>query len=768
MTTLGYAAAASHYWEAGWHGILHIPHAQKTPPPPGYTGHNGKDPSYPDVMTWSEDHPDDGVALRMPATIIGIDVDDYGTKSGNDTLAHAEQQWGALPATIMSTSRDNGSGIRYYQIPDGTKLKDRITFPHEGLGGIEVIQRHHRYAMVWPSIHRDTGHTYRWVDATGNSCSIPKPDDLPQLPSAWLRALAAPCIEVPTGPILAVEASDGMPDIVVADRLETALGDLADASSRHDTTRDHVLALLRYAEQGRPGVSYALQRLGAGFVAAVTADGTRTAGQAGAEFARMVRGERGHALIAATPTPVLDIDAISPAEISRTISDTRRKTQEAQEEDDQHLRLEEIDAMLPDEQFWNSSQPLTAIYETALARRCAPWSVLAACLARTVCTIAPEVTLPPIIGGAMSLNLFVALVGRSGDGKSASADVAEHLIPLPPDVLTLPVGSGEGLSHAYVHRATSRQDKERADAHGMVRDRASALLYIDEIDSLAAIAARSGATLMPKLRSAYVGQEIGAWNADPLRRIVVGKHKYRMGLIAGVQEARAGALLDDADGGTPQRFIWARVTDPAIGRVPGREHLPLMLPDPGEWAGCARSLTVPDAARDEIVGARLRRARGDGDALDGHALLAREKVMVALAVLDGRAELTETDWVLAGKVMAHSDRVRAETALALDRARMDAAERRGYELGATRVAAEESEAVVRDERRAAVAAKIVEMLAEGGEMPTGDLRSKLSKQQRGQFQSALSGLAGQGAVELVEIEPTARGGRPGVLVRLIH
>ena len=73
-------------------------------------------------------------------------------------------------------------------------------------------------------------------------------------------------------------------------RLLEALDDLD--HNRHDHTCPHVLALLRYGVDGEPGVKAALRQLQKAFVDAVTADGSRTKRAAGAEFKRMVRGER--------------------------------------------------------------------------------------------------------------------------------------------------------------------------------------------------------------------------------------------------------------------------------------------------------------------------------------------------------------------------------------------------------------------------------------------------------------------------------------------
>jgi hypothetical protein len=69
-------------------------------------------------------------------------------------------------------------------------------------------------------------------------------------------------------------------------------------------------------------------------------------------------------------------------------------------------------------------------------------------------------------------------------------------------------------------------------------------------------------------------------------------------------------------------------------------------------------LSIPDVARTTIVEARRAKLRGEGDALDGHALLARLKLAAALGLLEGRQKVTEDDWRLAGTVMDVSDATR--------------------------------------------------------------------------------------------------------------
>lgn len=193
---LTYAGAQGLYRRAGWAGVLPLPAGAKWPPPEGFTGWHGSDPSGADSQSWIDDFPEyrgtRQLALRMPATVIGIDVDHYGTKRGADTMAEAMRRWGPIPIGAHSSARGDGaSGIWFYRVPKGTTLRTRIAFPELGLGHIEIIQRHHRYAVVWPSVHPETGEGYRWY---GLPSGVIVPDlaspMIPALPQGWLEGLA--------------------------------------------------------------------------------------------------------------------------------------------------------------------------------------------------------------------------------------------------------------------------------------------------------------------------------------------------------------------------------------------------------------------------------------------------------------------------------------------------------------------------------------------------------------------------------------------------
>ena len=148
----------------------------KWPPPSGFTGKTGAYPNEIDLAVWREAFSDGNLALRLPDevevagqlwSVIGLDEDHYGGKTGAETIAEGEKRYGPLPPTSYSTSRKDGSRIRLYRIPAGIKLRGVLKFSELNIGDVEIIQYHHRYMLCWPSIHDKTGWLYQWFDAHG-------------------------------------------------------------------------------------------------------------------------------------------------------------------------------------------------------------------------------------------------------------------------------------------------------------------------------------------------------------------------------------------------------------------------------------------------------------------------------------------------------------------------------------------------------------------------------------------------------------------------
>lgn len=305
-----YAAAHPFYRRKGWAGILKLKPRSKFPPPAGYTGGDSADPTDEEIDRWAREEPDGNLAVRLPLGIVGIDVDNYGGKTGAQTLAEAEKRWGPLPPTYRSTSREDGvSGIKLFRVLAGTRLRGALKFGELGIGDIDIIQRHHRYVVAWPSIHPE-GRPYRWIDEADGAVvdTPPGPDDLPELPETWIESLRIKLAHNNSEPARntkdkrqksqnSYDVSDAMtagrPSQKVALRLGEALADLAEGVNRHDTMCPHVLALLRHGERGEPGVEVALETLYRRFVDTVGGDRVAGEPEAEAEFARMVSNAEG-------------------------------------------------------------------------------------------------------------------------------------------------------------------------------------------------------------------------------------------------------------------------------------------------------------------------------------------------------------------------------------------------------------------------------------------------------------------------------------------
>lgn len=278
-----FADAVADYALAGWPCVLPVPPREKTPPPSGFTGAEGRDTDPVTLVTWAGTHGTSSIALRMPEHVIGIDVDSYekaGTrKHGAETFAAYLQRWGPLPPTWTSTARGEGpSRIHFYRVPPGRYATRLVTDPGPGqTGDVEIIQRHHRYAVVWPSPHpgaepQADGSVaiYRWYAPDGSLAErVPSPSELPELPTAWVEGLAAGAAGLSaasadraSGEALLEQLElDGRPEC--ADVTSARLGALellsrAEAGSRHDAMTERTHHLVQLAAAGHPGVARAI------------------------------------------------------------------------------------------------------------------------------------------------------------------------------------------------------------------------------------------------------------------------------------------------------------------------------------------------------------------------------------------------------------------------------------------------------------------------------------------------------------------------------
>jgi len=277
-----YADHVADYAQAGWPCILPVPPLEKSPPPVGFTGAEGLDTNPLQLVAWAGSHAYSSIALRLPDGVIGIDVDHYDkavtqpdgstkvvTKRGNDTLAELEQAWGTLPATWTSTSRGtlHGPGPSRILLFRAPAQRYVTKFPD-----VEIIQRHHRYAVVAPSVH-EVGGTYTWYAPEGlPSAKVPSPFDLAELPAAWAAALSEGAAAASPASSSASEGwrlldqlrDDWRPECahITNSRMQAVIDvNKADAGSRHDTMTGRVHGLVQSAAQGHQGAAWALQEM---------------------------------------------------------------------------------------------------------------------------------------------------------------------------------------------------------------------------------------------------------------------------------------------------------------------------------------------------------------------------------------------------------------------------------------------------------------------------------------------------------------------------
>jgi hypothetical protein len=251
-----------------------LPPGKKTWPPKGFTGENGRDPTPGEISKWCESKPDANVCLRVPDDVIGIDVDAYGGKTGDLTLKTAVQKYGELPDTWTSTARGDGpSRIHFYRVSPGVRFVGEL----EG-DNVEIIQRKHRYAVVWPSVHPEGG-TYQWYRPDGAAAGVPEVRQLAKLPQTWIDGLRSDrpvrdslTDEEVSAFTAALPDADGTPCEHMQQSLAYAIEQLESGESRHKVATDQCLSLLQQGMDGHRGVETALVELGQAFVAAVNGD----------------------------------------------------------------------------------------------------------------------------------------------------------------------------------------------------------------------------------------------------------------------------------------------------------------------------------------------------------------------------------------------------------------------------------------------------------------------------------------------------------------
>lgn len=426
------------------------------------------------------------------------------------------------------------------------------------------------------------------------------------------------------------------------------------------------------------------------------------------------------------------------------------------------------------EEFWSARPVLGQIRRAAWARQVSGDVLFYSVMARLASLWPYTVGLFSGIGGRASANLFVAVVGPSGAGKTSGVSVARELLPapawLPSDMYAddWPLGSGEGVAESYMGSKRVPVDDKSTDVktglpkmHTVrTQVRHNALLHADEGESLTRLLERSGATIGETLRRAWVGGTIGQTNGRAETTRIVKEGRYSLGLVIGFQPETAQPLLADSAPGTPQRFVWCWASDPAIPEEPIEHPGPLAAvwrPPAPEPSGTGWLIGDPFSNVDQTpvsfapqimaeLGAGHRaRLRGEEGAalplLDAQRPLTVVKIAALLAQLDGRRHVDADDWRIAHMVWDTSCAVRDHTIVL---GRMAAGKARAVDVGRhaeREAAAEAARTAVReghyDARVARVARRVATVVTTEKDIPRRELRNKIAQRDREAFDEAL-------------------------------
>lgn len=784
-----FGRAARLYRSAGWPGTLPVGRGpgQKSPPPSGWTGHGAPYPSDADVGVW-EIGPEAyyNLGLRMPEGVIGLDVDaGYGGKRGDETLAALEARLGPLPPTWVSSARAAPSGIRFFRMPaelDGAP----INWPGEAGPHIEIIQPGHRYAVVWPSTNPDAGSApYLWRhegDLDGVADRPPAPTALADLPEAWVRGLAIPYAVAEKSDLALGQMAEwwnalrtGAPCPLIHSVCTRAVDELRRADgARHETARDALSAIVRAGGEGHRGAPEAAHTLFVAFSAAV---GAERAG--GGEWNRLVAGA---VKIAATDNQhprqmcahdipeavglVVPAGFTTPGATSLTVPPTM---------------IAPGALTLPDE-FWQARESLSAIRRAAHSRVRSADVVFYGTLVRLAAMAPHTLRADTGIGTPASLNLFTAVVGPSGSGKSSGLSVARDIIKSDGGLEEAPLGSGEGVAEAYMGEAlegTGTMAKDGSEKQVKVRKqvRHNILFHTDEGASLNKLIERAGSTVGETLRSAWSGETIGQKNGRAETTRTVPARSYSAGLVIGYQPSTVLPLLADYEAGTPQRFLFCWSEDDTIptrsvkvlwpGEMPNPfpAEVPTSAPSAGGFVvGPARgyeTIVFAEAILDELYD--IEHAKNTGALPAEHPLrdpfrsqhpVLKVKVSSVLALLEGRRNVTPDDWRLAQIVIETSDRVRehlqalSREAAGKARAAFLAAEAEAEHFRAHARSAVAEALDLTAERRVAV--RLGQRVHDEGPMTLGALRKTLAGRDKHLAESALDIAMGAGWVAVAE------------------
>ena len=295
------------------------------------------------------------------------------------------------------------------------------------------------------------------------------------------------------------------------------------------------------------------------------------------------------------------------------------------------------DLNLPDE-FWESRPYLAHVHQAALSRRLSPDAVWEAVKCFYAATIPWNHRLP----GDGTMDYISIVVGPSGAGKSRAKQEAYNLLTDLHDIAGIrfpaPVGSGEGMTAAYLNKEESPKYQFRGIGW-----------YADEAKFVLDIASRPGNTTMQAIKQMWSGELTGSVAATAERHRWLDPRDVRGTLLMSVTPGVAVRYLasDLTDEGLPQRISWGWAVyahETMKPEHPGPLRVPIF--DHNRATGGPYEITLEPQLEDLVDARQLALAKGEGEGLEGHATYATLKTAGIHAHLSGRMSVSMADWYL--------------------------------------------------------------------------------------------------------------------------
>ena len=347
--------------------------------------------------------------------------------------------------------------------------------------------------------------------------------------------------------------------------------------------------------------------------------------------------------------------------------------------------LRPVSGWKTDEEFFASNPFVKYVTTYAREHGISAWAALDACLIR-VASIIPFNIRALIPGSGWSvLNLFLALVGKSGTGKGRAWMLARQIIPgVKCEIPELT--SGEGLAATFGVRVPNLDANGKPDkTHTHFElDTSSQTIYMSEVVGLQATMGRAGSTIEEAVNRGWSGEQLGTQNRDRLKRVNIPAMGYRLTMYLGVQPAEAKVLASSQGSGFTQRFLFANAEDPGVQLCPvfgceTPEPLEIHLPsapdeeltqaiDNGEshFDGTHIDIRIPIPAAIAIGQVNTAPVlKISIDPLDAHRMQMTARIAVILSIIEAHGlpvHMTVTPWAwrAALHIMEHSARVRAD------------------------------------------------------------------------------------------------------------